>query len=233
MPELMTKICFPHHLRGEFSSLDEAFRFLRKREYGWSWYTLTEIVRYNVFYRDYLRDYGMDSLIEKIIDEVPELSNDRKALDYLREWADTETVAPYDIQCYNIKGKITVLGHVFDGLKDIVRHRELVGKESYMGLESFVPEEADIYSDIHIGEIYENYPVFDIYDLGDDRTYQNYIFRKSEITEQDMKAAFDIPHMGNFCMVHEEIPSDFLPILYYGGDGEHMLLATNKSTRIR
>ena len=99
MPELMTKICFPHHLRGEFSSLDEAFRFLRKREYGWSWNTLTEIVRYNVFYRDYLRDYGMDSLIEKIIDEVPELSNDRKALDYLREWADTETVAPYDIQC--------------------------------------------------------------------------------------------------------------------------------------
>ena len=50
----MTKICFPHHTRGDFSSLNEAFRYLRKRDYGWSWFTLTEIVKYNVFYRDYL-----------------------------------------------------------------------------------------------------------------------------------------------------------------------------------
>ncbi len=30
----MTKICFPHHTRGEFSSLNEAFHYLIKREYG-------------------------------------------------------------------------------------------------------------------------------------------------------------------------------------------------------
>ena len=58
----MAKICFPHHTRGEFSSLNEAFRYLRKREYGWSWFTLTEIVKCNVFYRDYLREHGIDSL---------------------------------------------------------------------------------------------------------------------------------------------------------------------------
>ena len=48
----MAKICFPHHMRGEFGSLNEAFRYLRKREYGWSWFTLTEIVKCNVYYRD-------------------------------------------------------------------------------------------------------------------------------------------------------------------------------------
>lgn len=69
----MTKICFPHHSHGEFSSLNEAFRYLRKREYGWSWFTLTEIVKYNVFYCDYLKEHGIDSLIKKIVEKVPEL----------------------------------------------------------------------------------------------------------------------------------------------------------------
>ena len=42
----MAKISYPYHSLGEFSSLNEAFRYLRKREYGWSWFTLTEIVKY-------------------------------------------------------------------------------------------------------------------------------------------------------------------------------------------
>lgn len=99
----MAKICFPHHSHGEFNSLNEAFRYLIKREYGWSWFTLTEIVKYNVFYRDYLREYGIDFLIKKIIEEVPELSEDKKALNHLREWTVKEAIATYDIQCYNIK----------------------------------------------------------------------------------------------------------------------------------
>ena len=32
----------------------------------------------------------------------------------------------------------------------------------------------------------------------------------------------------DFCMVHEEIPKEFLPILYYNGDSDHVLLATEK-----
>ena len=78
------------------------------------------------------------------------------------------------------------------------------------------------------GEFYENYPIFDSYDLGDDRTYQNYIFRKNEITKQDMEIAFAVYHKGDFCIVHERIPENMLPILYYRGEGNYMLLATNK-----
>lgn len=224
----MAKICFPHHSQGEFSSLNEAFRYLRKREYGWSWFTLTEIVKYNIFYRDYLREHGIDSLIKKIIEEVSELSEDKKALNHLREWATKEKVAIYDIQCYNIKDKITVLGHTFDGLEDVIKHRELIGKEFMRGFDCFAPQNVNVYSDIHIGELYENYPIFDSYDLGDDRTYQNYIFRKDKISRQDMETAFAVYHKGNFCMVHEQIPINLLPLLYYNGDGNYMLLATKK-----
>lgn len=224
----MAKVCFPHHTRGEFSSLNEAFRYLRKREYGWSWFTLTEIVKYNVSYRDYLREYGIDSLIKMITDEIPELVDDKKALKHLREWATKEKVAIYDIQCYNIKDKITVLGHTFDGLEDVIKHRELIGKEFLRGFDCFALHSVNVYSDIHIGELYENYPIFDSYDLGDDRTYQNYIFRKNEITKQDMETAFAVYHKGDFCIVHEQIPENMLPILYYRGEGNYMLLATNK-----
>ena len=146
----------------------------------------------------------------------------------MREWATKEKVAIYDIQCYNIKDKITVLGHTFDGLEDVIKHRELIGKEFMRGFDCFAPQNVNVYSDIHIGELYENYPIFDSYDLGDDRTYQNYIFRKDEISRKEMEAAFAVYHRGNFCMVHEQIPEGMLPILYYSGEGNYMLLATNK-----
>lgn len=224
----MAKICFPHHRCGEFSSLTEAFYCLKDINCGWSWFTLTDIVKYNVCYRDYLREYGVDSLIEKVIGEVPELADDQKALNHLREWVSKEKVATYDIQCYNIKDKITVLGHTFDGLEDVIKHRGLVGKEFIRRLDCFTPQGVSVYPDIHIGELYENYPVFDSYDSGDDRTYQNYIFRRDEITVQEMETVFAIARKGNFCIVHEHVPEEMLPILYYGGEGKYMLLAIKK-----
>lgn len=224
----MANICFPHHTRGEFGSLNEAYRYLKKIEYGWSWFTLTEIVKNNVFYRDYLREYGIDSLFKIIVDEVPELSEDKRALNHLREWIAKDGIATYDIQCYNIKDKITVLDHTFDGLEDVIKHIELIGKEFMRGFDCFPPQNINVYSDIHIGELYESYPIFDSYDLGDDRTYQNYIFKKDKISRQDMETAFSVCHQGDFCMVHEQIPTSLLPILYYKGDGNYMLLATKK-----
>lgn len=132
----------------------------------------------------------------------------------------------YQIRHCHIKDKITILGHTFNGLEDIEQHCAMRGKEYLNGLECWKREGITEYPDIHIGEIYDDYPVFDSYDLSDDRTYRNYIFRRSPITEEDMKAAFRISHRTNFCMVHEDIPQEFLPILYYSGDGEYMLLAT-------
>lgn len=147
----------------------------------------------------------------------------------MREWAAEEKLADYDIQCYNIKDKITIHGHTFNGLQDIREHIELFGREGHDGLHCWSPTEVEPYKDVHIGHFYENYPVFDSYDLGDDRTYQNYIFRNTPITESDMKNAFGISHRANFCMVHENILEEMLPILYYSGDGQYMLLATKSN----
>lgn len=223
----MTKICFPHHTCGEFRSLNEACHYLVNRQYGWYRHTLKEILMCNVMYRDHLRGYGVEALIDRITGEVPELADETEALDCLREWAAKEKLAPYDIQCHNIKDTVTINGHAYNGLDDVMKHVELVGKDYSRGFECRV-QGFESCRDVHVGLLYENYPIFDRYDLGDDRTYQNYIFRRGQITEQDMKAVDSVHHKGNFCMVHEQVPSDMLPILYYRGEGNHMLLATEK-----
>ncbi len=225
----MAKICFPHHSKGQFESLEQALQTLKRERYGWAEYLLPEIVQYNVCYRDYLRAYGMEALIERLTEEAPDLRNETGSLKYLWDWwTRKEQLADYDIQCYHINDKITILGHAFNGLEDIVRHRAIIGKEFFSGFECFTPNEINEYPDVHIGELYDNYPTFDSYDVGDDRTFQNYIFRTKPITEDDMKEAFKTSHRCNFCMVHEDIPIQSLPILYYKGEGEYMLLATSK-----
>lgn len=192
-------------------------------------YVLSEIVQYNICYRDYLRCYGIEKLIEKLIEEAPQLKEKKVMLHYLREWAKVEKLADYDIQCYNINDKVTILGHTFNGLKDIKEHVELYGHVVHNKLYSCWSDiEVDAYDDVHIGHFYDNYPIFDSSDLCDNRTYQNYIFRSKNLSESDMKEAFLISHGFNFCMVHENIPENQLPILYYRGEGEYMLLAIPK-----
>lgn len=227
----MTKICFPHPIRGNYNSLNEAYCYLKDLQYGWSWYILKEVVQYNVFYRDYLRKHGIDALISMIIEEVPELTSEKVSFVYLRKWAAKEKLSEYDIQCYNINDKFTILGHTFNGLEDVIMHRKIFSRKQIGSFDCYSASDKDSYSDICIGELYDSYPIFDSYDSADNRTYQNYIFRKEIITVQDMMMVSEITDYSNYCLVHEHIPSDLLPILYYKGDGNYMLLATNKINR--
>ncbi len=228
----MAKICFPHYNKGEFESLADALKFLIRDTYSISQYILSDIVQYNTCYRDFLRHHGVEELIIQLIKEAPQLKKEKIMLNKLRKWAAEKKLADYDIQCYNIKDKVTILGHTFDGLKDIREHIELYGRKGYDELRCWSPAETVSYDDVHIGHFYDNYPVFDSSDLCDDRTYQNYIFRTVPITEENMKEAFSTFHGFNFCMVHESIPEENLPILYFSGEGKYMLLATKRDCSI-
>ena len=222
----MAKICFPHYRKGEFASLAEALRFLNCETRLISRNTLCEIVQYNVCYRNCLRRHGVEELVLRLIEEAPQLKEEKTLLRCLREWAAKEKLADYNVQCYNINDKVVILGHVFDGLKDIRGHVELYARDGYNGLHCWSPAGSEPYDDVHIGHLYENYPVFDSYDLADDRTYQNYIFSSEPVTKRGMKRLFGTFHTSNFCMVHENIPEEMLPVLYYSGEGNYMLLAT-------
>jgi hypothetical protein len=81
---------------------------------------------------------------------------------------------------------------------------------------------------IAVVELYEHYPVFDSYDMGDDRTYQNYFFINGDVSAEDVEKRAKLSDGVNYCMVHEDLPEEMLPVLYYNGDGDYMLLAQKK-----
>lgn len=78
---------------------------------------------------------------------------------------------------------------------------------------------------IHVGEVWDSYPVFDSGNLGDDRTYQNYIVRDRPISDMEMSDLANVHSRYDFCKLHETTPENLLPMVYYRGDGGFLLLA--------
>ena len=59
LPELkkQSKICYPGYKDCEYDSLRDAVQHFRKKGFNME-YCFPDIIKYNVCYRDYLRDYG-------------------------------------------------------------------------------------------------------------------------------------------------------------------------------
>lgn len=231
LPELTMpkKICYPGYYECEFNSLNDAVQCFRKNGADLE-YRIPEIIMNNICYRDYLRNYGMEMLLRRLVEDAPELAQDRQLIDSLRQWYDKEGkgLAGYDIQCYNIKDTIIVLAHTFHGLEDVIAHRTAYGRIdcSDISISDSTPEKN--LAGLYVSEFYAVYPVFDSYDIGDDRTYQNYVFTNEPVDDTRLKEISEIRHSYNYSMVHEHIPEHLLPILYYSGDGDYMILAKKK-----
>ena len=231
LPELagQRKICYPGYYDSEFASLKDAVRYFKKDGYGME-HRVPDLLKYNICYRDYLRKHGLENLMKRIICDIPELKNEEKTIQSIRVWYEGEgkELAGYDIQCYNIKDTITILGHEFHGLEDVIAHRTAYARigHSDISINSCSPKKH--LPGFYVSEFYATYPVFDSYDIGDDRTYQNYIFTNEPIDDEKLKEIAEIRHNYNYCMVHENIPEHLLPILYYRGDGDYMILAQKK-----
>lgn len=224
------KICYPGYFKdSEFASLGDAVRQLKKS--GSLRYSLPEIIKYNVCYRDYLREHGMELLVSRMVSDVPELAGEHDSLQRLWEWYDKEgrNLSEYDIQCYNIKDTITVLGHEFHGLEDVKAYRNAYGSNGYSRIyfSECTPEK--IIPELYVCEFYEPYPTFDACDRAyEKRTFQNYLFTSEPVDEDKLKRIADMGYGSNYRMVREGIPGEMLPLLYYEGEGNYMLLAQNK-----
>lgn len=226
----MTKICYPCYGRGKFASLASLFNYLAEDESRYiSPYSLINIVQYNIPYRNHVRSYGIDSLVERLYMEAPQLYERPMMIKFLREWAEYEPIADYDIQYLCVDDKVTIFGHTFNGLRDISRSAELWGCDYGQGVDCTRVIPAFCNEKVHVADIYKGYPQFDNTDVGDHRAYHNYIFRNHPISEKDVERVMHTPHGFNFCMMHEHICEDQLPILYYSGSGKYMVLASKKS----
>ena len=227
------KVCFPCYGGCEFRSLQEAVDHVQRMRGGLSVY-IDKIVLYNIRFRDCLRAEGIDGVIRMLIDEVPIIANDIEAIDSLK-WTWTERmkehIADYDIQCLPKDGWILIENFLFGGLDEIEEQVEMSGNPRHIfkrwyTREGYEPNPAGL----HIGNIWESYPMFDSSDASDGRSYNNYVFSKKPLTEDMMEQyCKEISSDFNACMVHEHIPKSLLPILYYDGDSDNVLLANVSS----
>ncbi len=223
----MSKICFPHYMRGEFKSLAAAIKFIGAESYSTSRYALRDIVQYTPHYRSHLRSHGVEDLIERLVEEAPKLQDAPVLLYRLRHWAEEYPLADYDIRCYNIKDRVTILGHSFRGLKDVRSHIEAIwreGPETSSGPQMGEKRCADV----HVGCHFERYSLWRPPYDDDARICESYIFRPHPISSEDMMGRLCTPHEMDYRIEWENLAVEWLPMLYYPGKGDYMFVATNR-----
>ncbi|MGM9869374.1 MAG: hypothetical protein ACI30R_07095 [Sodaliphilus sp.] len=120
--------------------------------------------------------------------------------------------------------EIEILGHKFDGLNAINQAVESFcrfGRNSW-NITPKCPVEG-----IYVACVYEPYPCFDSYDYaGEDRDFKNYFFSTQPFTETLLRRLSMIPKKCNARIVSETMPEWAVPAIYYGGDGDKIIVAT-------
>ena len=199
----------------------------------WPEYDLAAMVLYNVQYRDCLRSEGMEGLKARLLREAPVLAGQEKVMRGMEEWVQRHLpLADFDIQCYNIHDVVTIEGFDFCGWQDVHDHIELMATKRLDHFDVWSREPKSIAESVHVGCLYASYPTFDSSDWGDDRTYDNYLIRRHPITESEMEELSKVKYADNYQRVNGCLPAHLLPVLYYKGDGDCMLLATAKHSSI-
>lgn len=222
-------IVFPRYRGGEYETLGDAVQSLIENE---DTFHLGDIMQYNIRYRDYLREHGIDKLVELMLREAPTLLLDKKAVNEIyKRFERMGGIADYDIQCYDITKPIPVLGKELPFSTISGKNVEWFLGESRLGEpEPWRNEQAvENAFGLHLGQVYDSYPRFDSSDWSDDRSYQNYIIRTSPIRKKELLELMRVEALSNRQRVHEHLPKHLLPVLYYVGDGRYALLATAKS----
>ena len=216
-----------HHTQYEFT-IEEALRYICSNEF-YS-YMFEDMMLHNVVLRDAMRNFG----VRKVVDNIREFAPDSKALrermDSFIEDHPEGSIGNFNIQLYSTEEDVEILGHVFHGLDDIIAYKEIALYERCMSKKhayGVVPVKR---GDIHVGEVWQNYPCFDSSDYATEtRSYQNYVIRKTHITSAEMQRVRDLPAEYSFNKITEEMPTDVLPLVYYSGDGGFMLVATRRN----
>ena len=124
----------------------------------------------------------------------------------------------------SIHDDVKILGHVFHGLKDIHAYVEMAKCDG--GISEAYDCESEKKGKVHVGELWMRYPCFDSSDfMYENRSYQNFILRDRPITSSDMIRLEQLPSHIDALRIDASVPEDMLPMVYYVGDGDTMIVA--------
>lgn len=108
----------------------------------------------------------------------------------------------YTIWKYDVEAPITVFGHTFNGMKDVMRCVQQSAVCGFGGM-SVVPEVPELaVPGIYCARIFQPYPKFDVYDLGDSRDYVNVFSPERLLHRTDWRncAAWSVDIISVWCM---------------------------------
>ena len=138
-----------------------------------------------------------------------------------------------EICTFDISDDVMILGHMFHGLDDIKQHVEMSLYKDWSRGEARA-QEPEKSCKVPVGEMWMPYPCFDWEDsMNENRTYQNFVLRSRPITQDDMRQLSKLPSHGNELRISNDIPEDMLPMVYYCGEGNEMIVAQKRDAKAR
>lgn len=122
----------------------------------------------------------------------------------------------------SINDSFRVYGRTIHGLSELKQMVELSNRDYRLDSACYGKVK---WGWLHVGLLWDSYPRFDSFDDCDNRSYQTYIIRRLPIRKTELLRVKDIPCRGDSCYLHDSTPLDMLPMVYYRGEGNTMLIA--------
>lgn len=190
-------------------------------------YLLEDLMLHNINMRQLMREMGARRLVEglcELIEPSKEGEDLKRELDlFAKDW-EGRSLEEIDIQVLPTNLPFVVDGIEFAGLQELKDSVVRLYQRPHRRGGASTAVEPGITPQCFVGECREAYPKFDIYDFGDNRSYQNFIIRKTPIEDSEFRAIAALGR-SNFCAITEKTPLQYLPLVYYSGDGGFMLVA--------
>ena len=196
-------------------TLAEALEYISNDKLNYA--RFDDMMLHNVVLRDAIRSFGVKKVINQIKEFAPASEKLEELFESFQNKYSDGCIGNLDIQVYSVTENFQIFGETLHGLDDILAYMEIS-----MGINqtSASIEKPEKRGELHVGQLWERYPCFDLSDYATERRfYQNYIIRKEPIRETE------ILQLKKF-RISERIPLDMLPMVYYVGDGGFMLVAT-------
>ena len=202
-----------HHTQYKFT-LAEALEYISNDKH---YHAFDEMMLHNVVLRDAIRSFGVKKVIDQIKEFAPASEKLEKLFENFQNKYSDDYIGNLDIQVYSVIEDFQVFGETLHGSHDLLAYREISMEASQTSAKFQIPEKR---GKLHVGELWERYPCFDSWDYAtESRFYRTCIIRKEPIKETEMLRL-------KKCGIGERTPLDMLPMVYYGGDGGFMLVAT-------
>lgn len=201
-------------------TIEEALNKIIARE---NFYELKEMMFYNVPVRNAIREKGINYVAEKILSFVPANQGLATKMEEIVKNYAGEELGDLDIQMMPDTAPLCFFGKRVT-YEELFECRE-VG--IYARGEPFPIERKN--EKLHVACIFEGYPCFDEHDYAyENRSYWNFFISDRPFTEQDCLEMSEMRRKYNACYVCESLPAKYLPAIYWVGDGNFILVATER-----